>query len=43
MLYWLVPVIERPGGGIPGDLNKKDYIDFLSIHAGREFEWSKLR
>lgn len=43
MLYWLVPVFERPAGGIPGDLNKKDYIDFLSIHAGREFEWSKLR
>lgn len=41
MLYWLIPIQERPGG-IPGD-PKKDYIDYLSVHAGREFDWSLLR
>ncbi len=43
MLYWLVPILERQGGGVPGDAKKKDYIDFMSIHAGHEFDWSKLR
>ncbi len=42
MLYWLVPIIERPGG-VPGDPSKRDFIDYLSIHAGREFDWSQLR
>ena len=43
MLYWLVPILERQGGGVPGDAKKKDYLDFMSIHAGHEFDWSKLR
>ena len=42
MLYWLVPVVEQPGG-VPGDPNKKDYIDYFSVHAGSEFDWSQLR
>ena len=39
MLYWLVPIIGDPGT----DPNRKDYIDYLSVHAGREFDWSLLR
>jgi hypothetical protein len=31
MLYWLVPISPRPLG--PGEKDKRDYIDFLSIHA----------
>jgi len=42
MLYWLVPVVERVGG-VPGDPNKKDYVDYFSIHAGSEFDWRQLR
>jgi len=42
MLYWIVPVVERPGG-TPGDPNRKDYEDYFSVHAGREFDWSQLR
>lgn len=41
MLYWLLPVIPRASG--PGDLNKRDFTDYMSIHAGREFDWSQLR
>ena len=41
MLYWLIPIQERPGG-VPGD-PKKDFIDYFSVHAGRDFEWSLLR
>jgi hypothetical protein len=37
MLYWLVPIIERPGNA------KKNYDDYLSVHAGLEFDWSQLR
>jgi hypothetical protein len=33
MLYWLVPINPRPGGTPPGDPNKRNFIDFLSIHA----------
>jgi hypothetical protein len=43
MLYWLVPVIARPGGAAPGDPEKKDYDDYMSAHAGYKFDWSQLR
>ena len=33
MLYWLVPIAARPGGVPPGDPNKREYVDFMSIHA----------
>ncbi|HEY1189655.1 MAG TPA: hypothetical protein VGE74_18555, partial [Gemmata sp.] len=33
MLYWLIPILPRPGGVPPGDPNKRAFIDFLSIHA----------
>ncbi len=33
MLYWLVPILPRPGGVPPGDPNKREFVDFLSIHA----------
>lgn len=38
LLYWLVPIVPRPGrvGG-------PDYDDYLSKHAGRDFDWSQLR
>jgi hypothetical protein len=31
MLYWLLPVLQRQVP--PGDPNKKDYEDYLSVHA----------
>ena len=31
MLYWLVPVVSRAVP--PGSPNKRDYVDFMSIHA----------
>lgn len=33
LLYWLVPILPRPGGVPPGDPDKRPWIDFLSIHA----------
>ena len=39
MLYWILPVVNRPTPGPTG----KDYTDYLSAHAGREFEWDRLR
>jgi hypothetical protein len=33
MLYWLVPIYPRPGGVPPGSKHKREYIDFMSIHA----------
>lgn len=43
MLYWLVPVVARPGA----TGNQKDYDDYFSVHAGvkpgHEFDWSQLR
>ena len=34
MLYWLVPIISRPMGvPPPGSTHKRDYVDFMSIHA----------
>ena len=41
MLYWLVPVSPRPGGTAADP--KKNYDDYLSVHAGHEFDWSQLR
>lgn len=35
MLYWLVPINPSEDG--------KTYTDYLSIHAGLTFDWSKLR
>jgi hypothetical protein len=43
MLYWLLPVLPRPGGPAPGDPAKKDYVDYMAKHAGLEFDWSQLR
>ncbi|MBP3957124.1 hypothetical protein J8F10_17810 [Gemmata sp. G18] len=33
MLYWLVPIGPRPGGRPPGDPDKREFIDYMSIHA----------
>jgi hypothetical protein len=32
MLYWLVPIIPRPGN-LPTDSTKRDFLDYLSFHA----------
>ncbi|MBY0461230.1 MAG: hypothetical protein K2V38_28230, partial [Gemmataceae bacterium] len=33
MLYWLVPILPRPGGVPPGEGGNRDFIDFMSVHA----------
>jgi hypothetical protein len=43
MLYWLLPILPRDGGASPTDPNQKDYEDYMSKHAGHEFDWSQLR
>jgi hypothetical protein len=43
MLYWLVPNVPKRGGASPADPEKKDYIDYLSKHAGFEFDWRRMR
>lgn len=42
MLYWLVPVLPKPGGAAPGDPQQKDFDDYLSKHAGFEFDWKGI-
>ena len=32
MLYWLVPILPRPGGVPPG-ATKRPFLDYLSFHA----------
>jgi hypothetical protein len=39
MLYWLVPVMPKPGGAAPTDPTQRAYVDYLSLHAGYEFDW----
>ncbi len=41
MLYWLVPILPRPGGASPNDPEHRDYIDYLSKHAGYELQWRR--
>lgn len=41
LLYWLIPVLPKPGGAAPGDKNHVDYDDYLSKHAGYEVEWRR--
>lgn len=41
MLYWLVPILPKPGGRSPNDPNGKDFIDYLSRHAGYEVDWRR--
>jgi hypothetical protein len=43
MLYWLVPIIGEVGGSASVDPNRKEYTDYLSVHAGQQFDWSTLR
>jgi hypothetical protein len=33
MLYWVVPIVMRPGGVPPGDTNKRPFLDYMSFHA----------
>jgi len=41
MLYWLVPILLKPGGASPNDPKKIDYDDYLSKHAGFQVEWKR--
>lgn len=41
MLYWLVPIIPKPGGAAPTDPDRKAYDDYLSKHAGFEVDWRR--
>lgn len=41
MLYWLVPIVKKPGGPSPSDPRKRDYDDYLEKHAGAELEWRR--
>jgi hypothetical protein len=41
MLYWLVPIVNKPGGAAPGDPRKRDYEDYLEKHAGAVLEWRR--
>ncbi len=42
MLYWLVPILPKPGGAAPGDPDKIDYDDHMSRHAGFKFNWKDI-
>lgn len=33
MLYWLVPIMPRPGGVPPGETTKREFLDYMSFHA----------
>ncbi|MBN9119709.1 MAG: hypothetical protein J0I06_11225 [Planctomycetes bacterium] len=33
MLYWLVPILPRPGGVPPGETTKRPFLDYMSFHA----------
>ncbi|MFO0938797.1 MAG: hypothetical protein U0798_20020 [Gemmataceae bacterium] len=41
MLYWLIPILNKPGGATPGDPKKKDFEDYLEKHAGAVLEWRR--
>jgi hypothetical protein len=43
MLYWLVPVFPKPGGASPLDPDKKHFEEYLSRHAGYDFDWRRMR
>lgn len=43
MLYWLLPIIPRPPGGAAGGEPAKPFDDYMSKHAGYEFDWRQLR
>jgi hypothetical protein len=37
LLYWLVPILPKPPS--PTDPEQKQYIDYMSIHAGYVYDW----
>jgi hypothetical protein len=43
MLYWLVPVFPKPGGASPLDPTHKHFDEYLSRHAGYDFDWRRMR
>lgn len=43
MLYWVCPVVQPQLVGQRAPPGGKDYVDYMSVHAGREFDWSQLR
>lgn len=43
LLYWLVPVYPKPGGPSPLDPERKHFEEYLSRHAGYDFDWRRMR
>lgn len=43
MLYWLVPVYPKPGGPSPADPERRHFEEYLSRHAGYDFDWRRMR
>ncbi|HET6576552.1 MAG TPA: hypothetical protein VFG68_23340 [Fimbriiglobus sp.] len=43
MLYWLVPVYPKPGGPSPSDPDHRPFDEYLSRHAGYDFDWRRMR
>jgi hypothetical protein len=41
LLYWLVPIVPKPGGPSPTDPDRKHYDDYLSLHAGYQINWRR--
>lgn len=41
MLYWLIPVLPKPGGAAPGDKERIDFDDYVSRHAGFQVDWRR--
>ena len=41
LLYWLVPIIPKPGGASPTDPDRRTYDDYLSKHAGYQVNWRR--
>jgi hypothetical protein len=41
LLYWLVPILPKPGGPSPNDPLQIDYDDYLSKHAGYQVAWRR--
>jgi len=43
MLYWLIPIMPRPGRQKLDEPGPEQFQDLLTEHAGYEFPWSQLR
>ncbi|MFO0849802.1 MAG: hypothetical protein U0871_14800 [Gemmataceae bacterium] len=41
LLYWLVPIVPKPGGPSPTDPEQRAFDDYLSKHAGYQVNWRR--